>query len=137
MRTLQNSDPLSGLSESQFNRINCLALPDSVSEKVRVDYHGACVLWVLGSSFPRFFAYTSLHTGIALENALRTVLCNRSVKIAKRDGLAKLFFKAREAGVIDDSKLENSEYLREYFELHDFRQCFEFDLADIAALVPR
>jgi len=129
---LLNADPLSGLSKNQLNKIDCLVLPSFVSEQVCVDFHGACVLWVLGCSFPRFYAYTSLHTGIALENALRTVLSKQKASFGKRDGLAKLFSVALKKKFIDDSQISDSEYLTEFVELHSFRQNLEFDMADIA-----
>lgn len=132
MSTEQSSDILTGLSDNQSNEISPLVLPEVVPDEVRVDCHGACVLWLFGSRFPHFYAWTVLHIGISLEIAFRIALSNRGIRFRKDERLERLFSLARENGVIDDSGLRDSEYLREYFELHDFRQSFEHDLAEIA-----
>jgi hypothetical protein len=109
-----------------------MLLPDVVPEEIRVDYHSACVLWLFGNKFPRFYDWTVLHIGIALEVAFRSVFINRGTEIKKDTRFIDIIRTALNEEVITEGALRSAGWLGELLELHEFRQKFEYELAEIA-----
>ncbi len=130
---LSDVDSSFGLARQAYEEVAPLTLSSAVPQNIRGEYDDARRLWAFGRFRNNFYGWASLQAAIILEGALRSRLKEVGIEPSPQDGLAKLFGTALSKGLLREQAVRTSQYLKELFDLYDFRRTLDRELAELSA----